>query len=246
MNPLAHVAGGPVIPTFGTPGGFSCERANRLFCWGWFKQNWADTLWPALRQHIVLTLIVVAIGFVISTALALFAYRYRRAEQPIIGVTSFLYTIPSLAAFELLVPVPGLGLSETTAVVVLVAYSLLILFRNTLTGLRNVPEDVRDAAAGMGMSDRQMLFRVDLPLAMPAIIAGLRIATVSTIALATIAAYVDDSGLGVPIFAALQNEVFKTELIATAVLTILLALVADGLLVGLQRLLTPWARARAS
>jgi osmoprotectant transport system permease protein len=245
MNPVAHVAAGPVIPTFGTPGGFSCERANRLFCWGWFKQNWGGTLWPALRQHIVLTLVVVAIGFAISTALALLAYRYRRVEQPIIGVTSFFYTIPSIAAFELLVPVHFLGLSETTAVVVLVAYSLLILFRNTLTGLRNVPEEVRDAAAGMGMSERQMLFRVDLPLAMPAIIAGLRIATVSTIAMGTIAAYVDDSGLGVPIFAAIQNAGFKTELIAAGLLAVLLAIIADALLVGLQRLLTPWARARA-
>jgi osmoprotectant transport system permease protein len=245
MTPLAHAPLGVIIPSFGNHNTFSCERANRLFCWGWFKQNWASTLWPALREHIVLTLIVVVIGFVISTALALFAYRYRRAEQPIIGITSFFYTIPSIAAFELLVPVHFLGLSETTAVVVLVAYSLLILFRNTLTGLRNVPEEVRDAAAGMGMSDRQMLFRVDLPLALPAIIAGLRIATVSTIAMGTIAAYVDDSGLGVPIFAAIQNAGFKTELISAGLLAVLLAIIADALLVGLQRLLTPWARVRA-
>lgn len=128
---------------------------------------------------------------------------------------------------------------------VLVAYSLLILFRNTLTGLRNVPAEVRDAAAGMGMSERQMLWRVDLPLAMPAIIAGLRIATVSTIALATVAALVDNDGLGVPILAAIQNQVFKTELIAAGALAVLLGLIADGLLVGAQRLLTPWARARA-
>ncbi len=245
MTVLAHVAAGPVIPTFGGQSSFSCERANRLFCWGWFQRNWSSVLWPALRQHVVLTLIVVAIGFAISTALALFAYRHRRAEQPIAAFTSFLYTIPSLAAFELLVPVPGLGLSQTTAAVVLVAYSLLILFRNTLTGLRNVPEEVRDAAAGMGMSERQMLFRVDLPLALPAIIAGLRIATVSSIAMGTIAAYVDNSGLGVPILAAIQNQVFKTELIAAGVLAVLLALIADGLLVVVQRLLTPWARARA-
>lgn len=240
-----NVASGVVIPTFGNPNTFSCERANRLFCWGWFKQNWGSTLWPALRQHVVLTLIVVVIGFAISTALALFAYRYRRAEQPIIAFTSFLYTIPSLAFFELLVPVPGLGLTQTTAIVVLVAYSLLILFRNTLTGLRNVPAEVRDAAAGMGMSERQMLWRVDLPLAMPAIIAGLRIATVSTIALGTVAALVDNDGLGVPILAAIQNQVFKTELIAAGVLAVLLGILADGLLVGAQRLLTPWARARA-
>ena len=245
---LPFAAGGPVIPSFGSPHTFACERANRVFCWGWFKQNWAGTLWPALRQHVALTLIAVVIGFTISMALALIAHRYRRAEQPLIWFTSFLYTIPSLALFELLVPVPGLGLSLTTAEVALVAYTLLILFRNILTGLRNVPEEVRDAARGMGMSRRQMLLRVELPLALPAIIAGLRIATVSTIALATIAALIVNQGLGVPILSAINNSTgpFKTELIAAGALAVLLAIAADGLLVGAQRLLTPWVRARAA
>jgi osmoprotectant transport system permease protein len=239
---------GPVIPKslLGTPHQFACERANHLFCWAWFKQNWGSTLWPALRQHVVLVLIAVAVGFAISMALALLAHRFRRAEQPVIWVTSFLYTIPALALFELLVGVPGLGLSRTTAEVALVSYTLLILFRNILTGLRSVPPDVRDAARGMGMNKRQMLLRVELPLALPAIIAGLRIATVSTIALATLAVLVDgNEGLGAPILNAINDGYFKTELIAAGGLAVLLAIGADGLLVGTQRLLTPWARARA-
>jgi len=242
---LAVAAAAPVIPNFGGPKAFACERANRLFCWDWVSRNWHSVLWPALRQHVVLTVIAVSIGFAIAGALALLAYRYRRFEQPVIVVTTIFYTIPALALFELLVGVPGLGLSTTTAEVALVSYTLLILFRNTLTGLREVPAEVRDAAAGMGMTPRQMLLRVELPLALPAIIAGLRIATVSTIALATIASLIVNQGLGVPILTAISDSGFKTELIAAGVLAVALAIVADALLVGVQRLLTPWARARA-
>lgn len=245
MTPTLLAAAAPVIPSFGNPKQFACERANRLFCWNWVSRNWDSVLWPALRQHVVLTVIAVAIGFAIAAALALLAYRHRWVEQPVIIITTIFYTIPALALFELLVPVPGLGLSRTTAEVALVSYTLLIIFRNTLTGLREVPADVRDAAAGMGMTRRQMLVRVELPLALPAIIAGLRIATVTTIALATIAALIVDQGLGVPILTAISNSVFKTELIAAGVMAVALAIAADGLLVGMQRLLTPWARARA-
>lgn len=248
MNPqLPLAAGGPVIPSFGgSAKAYACERANGLFCWHWFSQNWGSVLWPALRQHVVLTLIAVAAGFAISTALALIAHRHRWVERPVIAVTAILYTIPSLAMFELLEPIPGFGLSRTTAEVALVSYTLLIMFRNTLTGLRGVPAEVRDAAAGMGMSPRQILVRVELPLALPAIVAGLRIATVTVIALATIAALVDDSGLGVPILTAINNDVFKTELISAGLLAVLLALFADGLLVLLNRYLTPWSRARVA
>jgi osmoprotectant transport system permease protein len=237
--------GGPVIPSFGSPHQFACEKANRLFCWDWFSRNWSGTLWPALRQHVVLVLVAVAIGFAISMALALLAHRNRHFEQPVIVFTSFLYTIPSLAFFELLIGVPALGLSFWTAEIPLIAYTLLILFRNILTGLRNVPTEVLDAARGMGMSRRQMLWRVELPLALPALIAGLRIATVSTVALGTIAALVDNQGLGVPIISGINNFYFKTELIAAGVLAVLLAIAADGLLVGAQRVLTPWTRLRA-
>jgi len=237
-------AGGPVIPSFGgSPSSFSCERKNGLFCTHWFSQNWDSLLWPALRQHVLLTVIAVLVGFVISTALALIAYRQGWLERPVIIVTSILYTIPSLALFEVLTGVPALGLSRTTAEVALVSYTLLILFRNTLTGLREVPDEVRDAAAGMGMGPTKSLLRVELPLALPAIIAGLRIATVTVISLATVASLVDNEGLGVPILDAVSKNVFKTELISAGVLAVLLALLADGLLVGVQRLLTPWSRA---
>jgi osmoprotectant transport system permease protein len=237
------VAAGPVIPTFG--GGsasFACERANRLFCPGWVSRNWSSVLWPALTQHIVLTLIAVSIGFVISTSLALVAYRRNWLERPVLIVTSILYTIPSLALFELLEPIPGFGLSRTTAEVALISYTLLIMFRNTLTGLREVPADVRDAAAGMGMGPMRSLLRVELPLALPAIIAGLRIATVTVISLATVASLIDNEGLGAPILTAISNEVFKTELIVAGAMAVGLALAADGLLVIAQRLLTPWVR----
>lgn len=240
---MLPIAASPVIPTFG--GGtssFTCERANRLFCPDWVSHNWSTVLWPALRQHIVLTVIAVVIGFLISTTLALIAYRKHWVERPVLVVTSILYTIPSLALFELLEPVPGLGLSRTTAEVALVSYTLLIMFRNTLTGLREVPAEVRDAAAGMGMGPMQSLLRVELPLALPAIIAGLRIATVTVISLATVASLIDNEGLGVPILTAISNEVFKTELIAAGALAVGLALFADGLLVLLQRFLTPWTR----
>lgn len=239
--------GGPVIPNFGGgPAAFACERANRLFCGHWVSANWSSVLWPALRQHIVLTLIAVSIGFVISTALALTAYRRGWLERPVLIVTSILYTIPSLAMFELLEPLPGLGLSRTTAEVALVSYTLLIMFRNTLTGLREVPEEIRDAATGMGMGPLRSLVRIELPLALPAIVAGLRIATVTVISLATVASLIDNEGLGAPILNAISNGVFKTELIVAGAMAVGLALAADGLLVILQRALTPWARARTA
>ena len=178
----------------------------------------------------------------ISTALALIAYRRGWLERPVLIVTSILYTIPSLALFELLAA-DRFGLSRTTAEVALVSYTLLIMFRNTLTGLREVPAEVRDAAAGMGMGPTQSLLRVELPLAAPAIIAGLRIATVTVISLATVAALIDNEGLGVPILTAISNEVFKTELIVAGAMAVALALAADALLVLAQRLLTPWTRA---
>ncbi len=232
-----------MIPDFtGGGGAGSCERANHLFCVGWVRRNWSGVLEPALGQHVVLTAIAVGIGFVIALGMALAAYRHSWFERPFGIGTAILYTIPSLALFEILVPF--FGLTRTTAEIGLVGYTLVILFRNVLTGLRDVPAEVRDTARGMGMTERQALLRVELPLALPAIMAGLRIATVSMISLATIAAYVCNQGLGAPIFQAINEGVFKTELIAAGGLAILLAIVADALLVIAQRLLTPWARAR--
>jgi osmoprotectant transport system permease protein len=240
MSTLA--AAGPVIPDYAAHSS-SCVVQNHLFCTQWVSQNWGPVLWPALRQHVLLALVAVAIGFAIAMTLALAAHRYGWLERPTILVTTFLYTIPSLALFELLAA--PVGLNVYSAEIALVSYTLLILFRNILTGLRTVPEEVLDAAEGMGMSRTQTLLRVELPLALPAIAAGLRIAAVTIIALATIVYTIYDKGLGVPIHTALGEGPFKTELIAAGGLTILLALVADGALVLAQRLLTPWARAGA-
>lgn len=239
--PLA--AAGPVIPNYSSNSS-SCVVHNHLFCTDWISKNWGPVLWPALRGHILLSLAAVAIGFVISMGLALAAHRYRRLERPTLLVTTFLYTIPSLALFELLVA--PVGLNVFSAEIALVSYTLLILFRNILTGLRSVPAEVLDAAEGMGMSRREQLLRVELPLALPAIVAGLRIAVVTIIALATIVYTIYDAGLGVPIHTALGEGPFKTELIAAGGLAIVLALVSDGLLVLIQRLLTPWVRAETS
>ena len=163
----------------------------------------------------------------------------RGSHRPFDLFAALCYTIPSLALFQLLVPVTGL--TVTTVEVALVSYTLLIMFRNILVGFRAVPADVLEAARGMGMSKGQILRRVELPLALPAIMAGIRIATVSTIALATVAAFVIPQGLGRPIFLALR-QFFNTELIITAALAVGLALVADALLVLVQRSLTPWTR----
>jgi osmoprotectant transport system permease protein len=225
-----------VIPKFGED---TCARANRTFCWGWFRSHWGSTLEPRLIEHLKLTLIAVAIGFVISFAASLFAHRRRWFETPFSLLSSFLYTIPSLALFEILVPITGL--TVTTAEIALVSYTLLILFRNTLAGLRGVPDDVLEAARGMGLTNRQVLWRVELPLAMPAIFAGLRIATVTVISLTTVAAFIINQGLGAPILNAIGTN-FKTEFIAGGVLAVLLALAADAVLVVVQRLSTPWAR----
>jgi osmoprotectant transport system permease protein len=239
----ALAAAGPVIPNYSAQSS-KCVVQNHTFCSEWISHNWAGVLWPALRQHVMLTALAVAIGFVVAMALALLAHRYRGIERPTLLVTTILYTIPSLALFELLVA--PVGLNIFSAEIALVSYTLLILFRNILTGLRAVPSEVLDAAEGMGMTRRQALLRVELPLALPAIVAGLRIAVVTIIALATIVYTIYPKGLGVPIHSALGEGPFKTELIAAGGLAVLLALAADGLLVLMQRALTPWARARVS
>jgi osmoprotectant transport system permease protein len=239
VSGLLAQGGGPVIPDFGT--GSKCETENHFFCPGWVQDHWGDILQPALLQHLKLAVIAVAIGFVLAFASALLARRFRPLEAPIGLFSDFLYTIPSLALFQLLVPITGL--TVTTVEIALVAYTLLILYRNILEGLRAVPADVKEAARGMGLTPRQTLFRVELPLAAPAIIAGLRIATVSTISIATVAALVLPQGLGYPIYIGIQQDVFKTEIIAAGALAILLALAADALLVGVGRVATPWRKA---
>jgi len=192
-------------------------------------------------QHIWLASIALAVGFLISFGLAIVSVRRPRLYPPINGLSEILYTIPSLALFQLLVPFTKL--TTLTAEIALVSYTLLIIFRNTLAGLRGVPDDVRESARGMGLSRAQLLWRVELPLALPSIVAGVRIATVTVISLATVAAFVVNKGLGAPIFDAIQRSVFKTELFAAGGLAVALALAADALLVLAQRAATPWARA---
>ncbi len=237
----AAPSGGVVIPNFNAHVD-KCVRDNGTFCWHWFSGHWSSVFQPALVQHIWLTAIAVGVGFVISLGLALLAYWQGWLEGTIGTLSGVLYTIPSLALFQILVPITGI--SVLTVEIPLASYTLLILFRNTLGGLRGVPDDVREAARGMGLSRRQALLRVELPLAVPAMIAGLRVATVTVISLATIAAYIVDKGLGSPIFQAIQSP-FSTQFIAAGGLAVALALLADLLLVGAGRVLTPWVRARA-
>jgi osmoprotectant transport system permease protein len=233
------VAGGPVIPNFG--GASKCVVQNQQFCSGWFFHNWSVVFEPRLIEHIELTAIAVGVGMAIAFTAAIFAYKQAWFETPFSLFSAFLYGIPSIALFELLVQITGIN--RFTAEIGLVSYTLLILFRNTLTGLRGVPPATIEAARAMGLTPRQSLLRVELPLAMPAIMAGIRIATVTTISLATVAAYIGAGGLGEPIFEAIQSG-FKTEFLAAGGLAIALAIVADVLLVLVQRTITPWSRRR--
>ena len=233
--------GGPVIPNFGQPS--ACLKHNGWFCTDWMSKHWGDTLQPALVQHIELTLIAVGIGFAIAFLLALVGFRWRVFDTPLGGLTDLLYAIPSIALFQLLVPLTGL--TVTTVEIALTSYTLFILYRNILSGLRAVPEDVLESARGMGFTRLQTFLRVELPLATPAILAGIRIATVATISIATVAAFLIQYGLGAPIFDAIETpDLFKTELLASGGLAILLALTADGLLAVAQRAVTPWNRLR--
>jgi osmoprotectant transport system permease protein len=233
--------GGPVIPNFGH--GSACLRNNGWFCTEWVRQHWGDILQPALVQHIELTLIAVGIGFAISFLLALVGFRFRVFDPPLGALADVLYTIPSIALYQLLVPLTGL--TVTTIEIALVSYTLFVLYRNIVAGLRAVPAEVLESARGMGLTRRQTFLRVELPLAAPAILAGIRVATVATISIATVAAFLIYYGLGGPIFDALgQPDIFRTELVAAGGLAILLALAADGLLTLLQRVLTPWYRLR--
>ena len=241
MSGRLLAAGGPVIPNFGKPN--ACLKDNGWFCTFWIRHHWGDTLQPALIQHIQLTVIAVAIGFAISFPLAVIGYRFRPVDAPLGAFTDFLYTIPSIAFFLLLVPLTGV--TVTTVEVALVSFTFFIFYRNIVVGLRSVPPEVLESARGMGLTRRQTFFRVELPLARPAIFAALRIATVATISIATVAAFLIQDGLGAPIFDALYApDLFHTELLAAGGLAVLLALTADFLLAGLQRAVTPWTRVR--
>jgi osmoprotectant transport system permease protein len=214
----------------------SCVEANG-FCPSWIADNWERYKEP-LIQHIELTLIAVAIGFVIAFSLALAAHRRRWLIPPITQVTGILYTVPSVAAFFLLLPLTGRG--DVTALIALVSYTLLIIFRNVITGLDGVPAESRDAGRGMGLTEHQLLWRVELPLALPEIMAGLRIAVTTTVGLASLAFLAGAGGLGEAIFADIQ---FRSNVVVAGGLCVLLAVVLDLLVLAIQKVLTPWTRA---
>jgi osmoprotectant transport system permease protein len=216
--------------------GQGCVAENG-FCPSWITDNFDRYVSP-FWQHVYLTLISVAIGFAIAFALALIAHRRRWLTGPIVGITGVLYTIPSLALFLLLLPLTGRG--NLTAIIALVSYTLLIIFRNITTGLQNVPEEMKDAGRGMGLTDRQLLWRVELPLAVPEILAGLRIAITTTVGLATLAFFAGAGGLGQAIYSDIS---FKSNVVAAGGLAVLLAAVLDLIVLGVQRALTPWRRA---
>lgn len=210
-----------------------CESRNG-FCPDWIAKHWSDYLHP-LWQHLELVLVSVAIGFVIAFALALVAHRRRWLVGPITGVTGILYTIPSIALFTILLPITGFGF--WTAIVALTSYTLLIIFRNIVTGLDNVPADALDAARGMGLTQRQRLWKVEVPLAMPEIFAGLRIATTTTVGLAALAFFAGAGGLG----AQLMTDVnFKSNIVLAGGLCVVLAVALDLLLLVAERVTVRW------
>ncbi len=216
--------------------GEDCVSDNGI-CPDWIADNldrYVDPFW----DHVYLTLTSLVIGFVIAFGLALLAHRRRWLVTPIVQVTGILYTLPSVAVFFLLLPLTGRG--NTTAIIALVAYSLLILFRNVIAGFDNVPADARDAGRGMGLTDRQLLWRVELPLALPEIMAGLRIAATTTVGLAALAFLAGAGGLGEALFADIN---FRSNVLVAGGLAVLLAVALDLLILGFQWAITPWTRA---
>ncbi len=213
---------------------------NPWFDGSYVVDNW-DTIMGYLGEHVRLTIGAVVIGTAIALPLALLARRSRVLGGAVLGLSTVVYTIPSLAMFALIFPFTGL--SATTVLIGLTAYSLVILVRNFLVGLQGVPADVQEAARGMGYGAVRRFWQIELPLALPAFMAGLRIATVSTVALTTVGVLVGHGGLGQLITGGFNANFYRAEIVTGAVGCVLLALAADVLLAGLERLLTPWARA---
>lgn len=208
-----------------------------LIRWDWVWSHLSD-IWSRLVEHVVLSGLAVAVGFILSFVLVLLIRRFHRAAGPVTWAAGVLYTIPSIALFALLIPFTGLSLA--TAEIGLVSYTLLILIRAILGGLAAVPEDARETAIGMGYTPAQLLWRVELPLAVPVIVAGVRVATITTIGLTTVTALIGQGGLGFFIIDGMQR-LFTTPLLVGAILSVALAVTADIALVLLQRRLTPWA-----
>jgi len=228
----AH-AGGPTV--------FAADAApNPWFDPSYVVDHW-DSIMGYLGEHIRLTVGAVVIGSLIALPLAVLARRSRFLAGPVLALSTIVYTIPSLAMFAFIFPFTGL--SAKTVLIGLALYSLVILVRNFLTGLQGVPADVREAARGMGYGSLRLFWQIDMPMALPTFMAGLRIATVSTVALTTVGVLVGHGGLGQLIVGGFNANFYRAEIVTGALGCVLLALVADVLLAGAQRLLTPWTRA---
>ncbi len=222
---------------------FAQERP--FFDWDWVARN-VDEIWARVGEHLALTGVAVIVGLLVAALLAVASLRWPELYEPISASTGLLYTIPSLAVFAFVAPIVGIGSAGgrfLTAEIALVSYTLLILVRNIVTGVRGIPPETLEAAVGMGYRQRELLRRVQLPLAMPVIVAGLRIATVTVVGLVTVTSLLGMGGLGFFILNGLRKSiVFPTEIIVGVVLSVILAAVLDALLLGAGRLLTPWAR----
>jgi osmoprotectant transport system permease protein len=217
---------------------------NPWFSWQYVHDN-ADTLRSALVSHAGLTARTVIIALIVALPLAVLAYWIKALTGPILALSGVLYTIPSLALLALLAPAVGTT-KDTSVLIALVLYALLVLVRNALTGLTQVPDEVREAATGMGYGRFGRLWRVELPLALPGIVTGLRLATVSTVALVTVGSLIGQGGLGDLILGGFRNNFYKAEILTASILCVALALILDLALAGLGRLLTPWSRERAA
>ncbi|CAN5479924.1 ABC transporter permease [soil metagenome] len=225
-------------------GGPACYvfTINDWICGDYYRDRWRE-LWDASVEHLWITAAAVVLGLLLAIPVALLARRLPQFEGIVLGGNNIIYTVPSLAMFSLLVPFTFL--TPRTVIIGLALYSLTILVRQILAGLRSVPDEVREAAAGLGYSSLRMLARIELPLALPVIMAGLRVATVSTVALTTVGSIVGYGGLGNLLASGVDTD-FKAQILAASVLCVLLAVVLDLGLLGVQRVLTPWARARSS
>lgn len=222
------------------------QASGGFFSWDWVF-NHLDDIWARTVEHLMLTAIAVAVGMLISLALSVVALRYRWTYSPITWFTGILYTIPSLALFAFLVPITGL--SVLTAEIGLVSYTLLILIRNTVAGIDGVPDATVESARGMGYTNRGLFLSVELPLALPVIIAGIRIAAVTTIGLVTVTALIGQGGLGFFILRGLNlfySPIGTTQIVVGTVVSVALAVAVDLTLVAIQHLATPWSRRRAT
>lgn len=219
------------------------DASNPWFSWS-YVTDYSEELITAGQQHVFLTVSAVLLALVVAFPLAVLVRRYRRLEPAVLGLSGVAYTIPALALISLLWPI--FGLSPATVVIALAVYALLVVLRNTVVGLDGVPAEVVDAARGMGMGSKETLLKVELPMALPTILAGIRIATVSTVGMVTIGALVGYGGFGQLILTGFQQNFFHAQIATATICCVLLAMILEVALLGVQQVLTPWARGRAA